>query len=100
MTPATRERLRTAVLALPVRQRAPHLAALACLLHLLDHCTEGREPTAFVAGRQAYHSPTLRWAAEQLGHVLTPCPAPDCIEPDHVTLISTPVRAGEGDGDA
>jgi hypothetical protein len=93
MTPATCERLRTAVLALPAGERAPHLAALACLVHLLDHCTEGREPRGFVADAGAYRSPTLHWAAAQLGHVLLPCEAPDCDEPDHVTLTSRTARA-------
>jgi hypothetical protein len=91
MTAATRRRLRAAVLALPVEDREPHLTALAGLLHLLEHCTEHREPRGFVAGRRAYSLPGLRWAAACLGQSWAECAAPDCSEPDHVTLISGPV---------
>jgi hypothetical protein len=88
MTATTRRRLRDSVLALPVEDREGHLSALAGLLHLLEHCAEGREPRGFVAGRRAYGLPVLRWAAACLGQSWTPCPALDCRDPDHVTLLS------------
>src|SRR5262249_28050013 len=91
MTPAVRERLRAAILALPKRQREAHLHALAGLLHLLEHCTEDRVPVAFVAGRRAYRVPALRWAAAQLERPWIECRASDCMEPDHVTLTSAPL---------
>jgi len=98
MTPATHRRVRAAVLALPERERQEHLAALGCLLHLLEHCVEGREPRGFVAGHQAYRLPALRWAAGLLDHAWIECTAPDCTEPNHVTLISAPIDASAGIG--
>jgi len=91
VTAATRRRLRAAVLALDDDQREQHLGALAALLHLLDHCVEGREPRGFVAGSRAFRLPALRWAAALLGHVWVECRAADCTEPDHVSLLSAPV---------
>jgi hypothetical protein len=93
VTAATRQRLRAAVLALDVDQREQHLGALAALLHLLDHCVEGRAPRGFVAGSRAVRVPALRWAAALLGHSLVECTAADCTEPDHVSLITEPLRA-------
>jgi len=93
MTPATRRRFRAAVLALPACEREHHLAALAGLLHLLEHCAEGREPRGFVAGHRAYRLPALRWAAELLEHAWIECTAHDCTEPDHVSLITQPLGA-------
>jgi hypothetical protein len=95
---ATRTRLREAVLALPECERTRHLSALAALLHLLEHCTEGRRPLAFVAGRAAYRSPELRWAAALLDHPWTECTAADCKEPDRVTLTSESVEVSAGAG--
>jgi len=65
--------------------------ALGMLRHLLDHCVEGREPRAFVAGASAYRSDALRWAAEALGYPWLPCVA-DCPDPQHVTLLTAPVE--------
>lgn len=96
MTSAVRERLRAAVLALPKRKREVHLQALAGLLHLLEHCTEDREPVTFIAGRRAYQLPALQWAAAQLQRPWIECTASDCVEPDHVTLTSAPLAAGAG----
>src|SRR5262245_63079387 len=98
MTPAMRRRLRAAVLALPARERQQYLAALAGLLHLLEHCAEGREPRGFVAGYRAFRLPALRWAAQLLTHAWIECCAPDCTEPNHVTLISAPIDASAGIG--
>ena len=93
MTAARRRRLRAAILALDGEQRERHLAALAALLHLVDHCAEGREPREFVAGSRAFRVPALRWAAALLGHPWVECAAADCPEPDHVSLITHPLRA-------
>jgi hypothetical protein len=98
MTAALRARLRAAVLALPVAQREVHLQALSGLLHLLEHCTEGRVPDAFVAGRRAYAVPALQWAAALLERPWRACAASDCEDPDHVTLTSTSLTAEEDDG--
>jgi hypothetical protein len=89
MTPELRRRLDAAVQAIPDRQRKQHLTWFAFLLHLVEHCTEGREPYGFVAGYRAYRSPGLRWAAELLERPLAECP--ECADPDHVTLITQPV---------
>jgi hypothetical protein len=91
VTPAVRERLRIAILALPKRQREMHLQALAMLLHLLEHCEEGRAPLAFIAGYRAFKIAALRLAARQLERSWVECPAPDCIDSDHVTLTSIPL---------
>jgi hypothetical protein len=91
-------RLRAAILALDGDQRERHLAALAALLHLVDHCAEGREPRGFVAGSRAYRLPALRWAAALLGHPWVECTATDCGEPDHVSLLSAPVQLRTGVG--
>jgi hypothetical protein len=96
MTAATRRRVRAAVLAVSMRQREQHLAALAGLLHLVEHCPEGREPRGFVAGHRAYRLPELRWAAELLEHPWIECTALDCKEPLHVTLRSAPLEASAG----
>jgi hypothetical protein len=72
----------------PRRRRA---AALAMLRHLVEHCVEGREPRAFVAGADAYRSDTLRWAAKSLGYPWLACAA-DCRDPDHVTLLTAPLE--------
>ena len=96
MTPATRRQLRAAVLALPACEREHHLAALAGLLHLLDHCAEGREPVAFVAGRCAFQLAALRWATELVEHPWRECDAPDCSQPNHVSLISVPIEVAAG----
>jgi hypothetical protein len=98
MTPATHHRVRAAVLALPERERPPHLAALWCLLLLLEHCVDCREPRGFVAGSRAYRVPALCWAAQLLEHAWIECTAPDCTEPNHVTLISEPIDASAGIG--
>jgi hypothetical protein len=90
--------LRHAVLAVPVRQRDRHLAALAGLLHLLEHCAERCEPRGFVAGHRAYRLPELRWAAELLEHPWVECTAPDSAQPDHVSLISAPIEPSTGIG--
>jgi hypothetical protein len=90
--------LRHAGLAINVRQRDRHLAALSGLLHLLEYCPEGREPRAFVAGHRAFRFPTLRWAAELLDHRCVECTAPDCADPLHVTLLSAPIEASAGIG--
>jgi hypothetical protein len=95
MNSAIRARLRAAVLKVPRQQREAHLTALGCLLHLIDHCPEGQEPRAFVAGQRAYQLPALRWAAAQLDRRWIECLAPDCTEPDHVTLISAPLGGPE-----
>jgi hypothetical protein len=92
VTAATRSRLRAAVRALRSDQRARHLHASAALLHLLDHCVEGREPIAFVAGRRAYQRSELRWAVGVLERPSLLCPGADCTEPDHVTLTKVPVE--------
>src|SRR5262245_48746006 len=92
MTPSTASRLCAAVRALPVSERERHLQGLAALLHLLAHCPEGREPCRFVAGARAYRSPVLQWAAETLRRPWVECPATDCAEPGHVTLVSIPVE--------
>ena len=98
MRTATRARLREAVLVFPEREREQHLAALAALLHLLEHVSEGREPRAFVAGARAYQLPLLRWAANLLERPWVQCPAVDCTNPDHVTLTSEPVDVPAGAG--
>jgi hypothetical protein len=64
--------------------------ALAMLRHLVEHCVEGREPRAFVAGAGAYRIADLRWAAETLGYPWLACAA-DCRDPQHVTLLTAPV---------
>lgn len=74
---AARDRLRDAILAVPVRQRDQHLPARTGLLHLLEHCGEGREPRGFVAGYRAYRPPALRWAAERLEHQWLKCMVPN-----------------------
>ena len=91
MTPATRHHLRTALLSVPLRQPDERLAALAGLFHLLEHCVEGREPRAFVAGADAYRSDALQWAAETPGYPWLACAA-DCRDPQHVTLLTAPVE--------
>jgi len=65
--------------------------ALAMLRHLLEDCVEGREPRAFVAGADAYRSDALQWAAETLGYPWLACAA-DCLDPQHVTLLTAPVE--------
>jgi len=91
VTRAMRRSVLAAVLAVPVRQREQHLAALAALLHLLEHCVEGCEPQGFVAGQRAYRLPALRWAAELLERPWIECTAPACTEPGHVTLLNEPI---------
>jgi hypothetical protein len=68
--------------------------ALAMLRHLVEHCVEGREPKAFVAGADAYRSDALRWAAKSLGYPWLAC-AVDCRDPEHVTLLTAPVEEVE-----
>jgi hypothetical protein len=75
----------------PRRRRA---AALAMLRHLVEHCLEGREPRAFVAGADAYRSDALQWAAATLGYPWLACAA-DCRDPQHVTLLTAPVEEVE-----
>ena len=65
--------------------------ALAMLRHLVEHCVEGREPRAFVAGAAAYRSDALQWAAKSLGYPWLACAA-DCRDPDHVTLLTAPLE--------
>jgi hypothetical protein len=91
VTAATRRRLRGAVLALPMSQRERHLSALACLLHLLDHVPEGRQPVRVVLGRDVDRIPELRWAAEQLGQPIAACVDPACTDATHVTMETTPL---------
>jgi hypothetical protein len=81
-----------------VRQRDQHLAALAGALHLLEHRPEGGEPRGFVAGHWAFRFLTLRWAAELLEHPWVGCTAPDCEQPDHVSLISALIETSTGIG--
>ena len=61
------------------------------LRHLVEHCVEGREPRAFVAGADAYRSDALQWAAETPGYPWLACAA-DCRDPQHVTLLTAPVE--------
>src|SRR5262249_11101531 len=88
-------RARAAPRSLPKDQRESHGWALLALLHLLEeHCPEGAAPIGFLVGRGAYRMPALHWAAAQLRWwPLLECDAPDCTEPQHVTLLITPISA-------
>jgi len=95
MTPATRRRFRAAVLALPTSEREHHLAALAALLHLLEHCAVRCEPRGFVARHRAYRLSALRWAAELLERTWIECTVPNCRQQDRVSLLSARVPLAE-----
>ena len=95
ITAAVRARIRAALFALPAAEREWHRLAVAALLHLVEHCKEGREPHVFVAGRRAYAA--VRWAGELFGHTVVPC-TPDCIEPGHVTMRTRPIGGEEERG--
>jgi hypothetical protein len=81
-----------------VAEREEHRTALGLLLHLLDHVPEHREPVAYVAGARAYRVRALRWAAAQLDRGWHECPAADCTDPDHVTLIDRAIQGEEEGG--
>jgi hypothetical protein len=90
-----RARIHAAVRALPAAEQQSHGTAVAMLLHLLlRHTPEGHEPLGFVAGRRACITPAVLWAAGLLNYPVTPCTS-DCSEPDHVTLITSPIDGGE-----